>query len=218
MNVEEADLVQDSSQRWISVAAEGESSVEPDLAIVSFAVSGDGKDLAATRDDVNSRSSAVLARLREVGLADRDLNAPDVGIHPQYDYSKGQRLTGYRVVRHMTASVRDLEQLGSVLDGIVAAGANEVHGAQMASSDPAASEHEALRSAVAAARAKAEAIASAAAVEVGPVVRIEEEPDHGPPMPKMRMMAMAESADVPTEVVAGDLTVTRRIRAWFEIT
>jgi hypothetical protein len=42
--------------------------------------------------------------------------------------------------------------------------------------------------------------------------------DHGPPMPKMRMMAMAESADVPTEVVAGDLTVTRRIRAWFEIT
>ncbi len=30
------------------------------------------------------------------------------------------------------------------------------------------------------------------------------------------MMAMAESANVPTEVVAGDLTVTRRIRAWFE--
>ena len=34
-------------------------------------------------------------------------------------------------------------------------------------------------------------------------------------MPKMRMMAMAGPADVPTEVAAGDLTVTRRIRAWF---
>ena len=117
----------------------------------------------------------------------------------------------------MTARVRDLEQLGSVLDGIVAAGANEVHGAQMASSDPAASEHEALRLAVEAGRAKAEAIAAAAGVTVGSVLRVEEEPDHGPPMPKMRMMAMTESADVPTEVVAGDLTVTRRIRAWFEI-
>jgi uncharacterized protein YggE len=87
----------------------------------------------------------------------------------------------------------------------------------MTSSDPSASEHEALGKAVAAARAKAEAIASAAGVALGPVARIEEEPDHGPPMLKGRMMAVAESADVPIEVVAGDLTVTRRIRAWFEI-
>ncbi len=207
-----------SEERSISVTAEGEASVAPDLAIVSFAVSGDGKELAPTTDDINTRSSAVLARLREVGLADADINAPDVSVHPQYDYRKGQRLTGYRVARHMTARVRDLERLGAVLDGVVAAGANEVHGAQMTSSDPSASEHEALRLAVSAARAKAEAIASAAGVAVGPLVRIEEEPDHGPPMPKGRMMAMAESADVPTEVVAGDLTVTRRIRAWFEIT
>ena len=206
-----------TEERVISVTAEGEGSAAPDLAIVSFAVSGDGKELASTRDDVNVRSSAVLAKLREIGLTDGDLNAPDVAIHPQYDYRKGQRLTGYRVVRHMTARVHDLERLGAVLDGVVAAGANEVHGAQMTSSDPSASEHEALRKAVAAARAKAEAIASAAGVTLGVVSRIEEEPDHGPPMPKGRMMAMAESAGVPTEVVAGDLTVTRRIRAWFEI-
>ena len=209
--------MEDRTEPWISVTAEGEASVAPDLAIVSFAVSGDGRELAATRDDVNTRSSAVLAKLREAGIAETDLNAPDVGIHPQYDYRKGQRLTGYRVARHMTARVRDLERLGAVLDGIVAAGANEVHGAQMTSSDPAASEHEALRMAVVAARAKADAVAAAAEVAVGAVLRIEEEPDHASPMPRMRMMAMAESADVPMEVVAGDLTVTRRIRAWFEI-
>ena len=33
---------------------------------------------------------------------------------------------------------------------------------------------------------------------------------------KLAMGGMAESADVPTEVAAGDLTVSRRIRAWFE--
>jgi hypothetical protein len=33
----------------------------------------------------------------------------------------------------------------------------------------------------------------------------------------MRMAALAESADIPTEVAAGDLTVRRRIRAWFAI-
>jgi uncharacterized protein YggE len=207
-----------AEERWISVVATGEASVAPDLAVVSFAVSGSGKQLAPTRDDVNKRSSSVLARLRELGVAEGDLNAPDVAIHPEYDYRKGQRLTGYRVVRQMTAKVRDLDGLGDVLDGLVAAGANEVHGAQMSASDPSAAEHEALRAAITAARAKAEAVAAASGVTIDGLARVEEEPSHGPPVPRMRMMATAEmAADAPTEVASGDLTVTCQVRAWFSI-
>src|SRR5687768_14214982 len=203
---------------WISVTAMGEAPVAPDLAVVSFAVSGSGKELTLTRDDVNRRSSAVIAGLREMGVADADLTAPDVGIHPEYDYRKGQRLIGYRVARQMTARVRDLERLSTVLDSAVAAGANEMQGAQMSASDPSAAEHRALTAAMHAARAKAEVLAEAAGVSLGALSRLEEEADFGgPPMPKMRMMAMSESADVPTEVAAGDLTVMRRIRAWFSI-
>lgn len=207
-----------SQKRWISVSAQGEASVAPDLAVVSFAVSGDGKELAPTRADVNRRSSTVLAKLREIGIADGDIHAPDVGIHPQYDYRKGQRLIGYRVAREVTAKVRSLDGLGDVLDGIVIAGANEVHGAQMSASDPSIAEHEALRAATEAARAKAEAIAAAGGVSLGALARIEEEADCGGTlMPKGGMAVMEQSADVPTEVATGDLVVTRRIRAWFAI-
>ena len=207
-----------SSKRWISVTAQGDASVAPDLALVSFSVTGSGKDLGPTRDDVNARSSAVLARLRELGLADADLNAPDVGIHPEYDYRKGQKLIGYRVTRQMTARVRELDRLGEVLDGVVGAGANEVGGAQMTVADESAAEHAALAAAVASARAKADVLATAAGVTIGGVARIEEEPGPGVgPLPKFRMAAMAESADVPTEVATGDLTVTRHIRAWFDL-
>jgi uncharacterized protein len=205
-------------ERWISVVATGEASVAPDLAIVSFAVTGSGKDLAPTRDDVNKRSSKVLASLRELGVAEGDLHAPDVGIHPEYDYRKGQRLTGYRVVRQMTAKVRDLDRLGDVLDWLVSAGANELQGAQMSASDPSAAEHEALRTAITAARAKAEALADAGGVSLGGIDRIEEESGGAVPMPRMRMMAAAAMADdASTEVAAGDLTVTRQVRAWFAI-
>ncbi|CAN5545926.1 SIMPL domain-containing protein [soil metagenome] len=205
--------------RSISVSATGEASVAPDLAVVSFAVTGSGRELPPTRNDVNTRSSAVLAKLRQLGVAEADINAPDVGIHPEYDYRKGQQLIGYRVVRHMTARVRDLEQLGDVLDGIIGAGANEVHGTEMTASDPSAAEHAALAAAVRAARAKAEVLAAAAGVPLGAVTRIEEETDQsGGPSPKFRMLAAAaESADVSTEVAAGELTVARRIRAWFLI-
>jgi hypothetical protein len=206
-----------TDKRWISVAASGEASVAPDLAIVSFAVSGSGKQLAPTRDDVNARSSSVLAKLRDLGVAEGDLDAPDVGIHPEYDYRKGQKLTGYRVVRQMTAKVRDLAGLGDVLDGLVAAGANEVYGAQMSAADPSAAEHEALRAAIIAAKAKAAALAEAGGVTLGGLARVEEEQAGPVPMPRMRMMAAEMAADAPTEVAAGDLTVTRQIRAWFDL-
>jgi uncharacterized protein YggE len=203
--------------RWISVTAEGEASVAPDMAMVSFSITGTGRELGPTRDDVNRRASAVLDTLRELGVAKADLSAPDVAIHLEYDHRRGQRLVGYRVSRRMTAKVRDLDRLGEVLDGVVAAGANEMHGTEMTASDPSAAEHDALRTALAGARAKAAALAEASGGTLGVVQRIEEEDAHASPMPRMRMMAMAESADVPTEVVAGDLTVTRRIRAWFAI-
>lgn len=211
--------MKDQMRRGISVTAEGEAGVAPDLAVVSLAVTGQGKDLAPTRDDVVVRSSVVLATLRELGVAEADVQAPDVAIHPEYDYRRGQKLIGYQVTRQISAKVRDLSRLGEVLDGVVGAGANEVHGAQMSASDPSAAEHRALEKAMAAARAKAEALATAANVRLGAVVRIEEEPGMGVgPMPRGRAMAaMGETADASTEVATGDLTVTRRIRVWFAI-
>lgn len=207
-----------AGKRWISVAGEGEATVAPDMAVVTMAVSAKGKDLGPTRDDVNTRTSAVLARLRELGVADADLQAPDVEIHPEYDYRRdAQKLIGYRVSRTVTARVRALDTLGGVLDAISAAGANEVHGARMAASDPSAAEHAALAAAVEAARASAEAIASATGVSLGDVIRVEEAERMDMPRGAMRMAAMAESADVPTEVAAGELTVRRAVRARFAI-
>jgi len=204
--------------RWISVTAAGEATIAPDVAVASFAVSGNGTDLGPLRNDVNSRSSAVLAAVRALGVAEADIDAPDVSIQPQYDYRRGQRLTGYRVSRGMTVKVRNLDGLSEVLDGLVRAGANEVQGAQMMASDPSVAEHAALAAAVRSARAKAQALAEAAGVGIGGVARIEEEGGwDGPPQPMFRMAAAAESADAPTEVMRGDLTVKRQIRAWFEL-
>lgn len=205
-------------KRWISVSGEGEATVAPDMAVVTMAVSAKGKELAPTRDDVNARTSAVLARLRELGVADADLQAPDVETHPEYDYRRDvQKLIGYRVSRSVTARIRALDTLGEVLDAVAAAGANEVHGARMEASDPSAAQHAALASAVAAARASAEAIASAAEVTLGGVIRVEEAERIDLPRGAMRMAAMAESADAPTEVAAGELSVRRTVRARFAI-
>ena len=68
-----------------------------------------------------------------------------------------------------------------------------------------------------AALSEAEVLAVAAGTALGGVVRVEEEADLGPPMPKMAMMQAADMGGIPTETVAADLTISRRIRAWFSI-
>ena len=190
----------------------------PDMAIVAFAVSASGPELEPSRTDVNERASKVLAALRELGMAEADIDAPDIAIQPEYDYRRGQKLTGYRVVRNMSARVRDLDRLGDVLDALAQTGSNEIQGAQMAASDPSAAEHAALEAAVRAARAKAEAVARSAAVSLGAIRRIEEaEGWGGAPQPMFRMAAGAEGADASTEVVAGELRISRQVRVWFAI-
>jgi uncharacterized protein len=207
----------DSPARSISVHATGEASVAPDLATVNLVVSASGPEPAALRDEVSRRASVVLARLRDLGVAEADLNAPGLSIQPEYDYREGQRLIGYRAARALDVQVRDLDRLGEVLDAIVAAGANEVHGVHMTAADLSATEHRALAAAVAAARAKADVLARAAGVTLGGIARIEEDPKFAQPMPMFRAAAAEMSGDAPTEVAAGPLTVTCRVRVWFEI-
>ena len=207
-----------TDERWISVGAEGEAAIAPDLAEVMLGVSASDRKLDKAQIDVNARTSAVLSRLRELGVGEPDLAARGVSVQPMYDPKDGRRIAGYHVGRRVTARVRDLERLGDVLDGVVAAGANEVHGVEMSALDTSAPEHEALRRAVAAAHAKAEAIAAAAGIGLGKLVRLEEEGGVPvQPFPRARMAMAMEAAGTPTEVVAGELTITRRIRAWFDV-
>jgi uncharacterized protein len=191
----------------------------PDLAVVSLGVTVRDRKPAAARDEANRRASAILARLRELGLPEGDVQAPSLVVHPTYDYGRGSpKLTGYEASRPMTLRIRDIELLGTVLDGLVDDGATQVHGTAMELAEPEAATREALAAAVAVARSRAEALAEAAGLALGAPLRIEEsEGIPGPirPMGMMRMAAVEEAA--PTEVAAGEIEVTARVRAWFAI-
>ena len=201
-----------------AIVVNGEATVRrvPDLAVVSLAVTVRDKQPAPARDQANRKASAILARLRELGLAEADVQAPSLVVHPTYDYGRGgPRITGYEASRPMTLRIRDVDLLGSVLDGLVDDGATQVHGTAMELAEPEAATHDALASAVAVARSRAEALAAAAGLTLGAPLRIEEgESAPGPrPMGMMRMAAAEEA--VPTEVAAGEIEVTARVRVWF---
>jgi uncharacterized protein len=204
-------------ERMIVVSGEATVRRVPDLAVVSLAVAVRDRQTAPARDEANRRASAILARLRELGVPEADVQAPALTVQPNYDYSRGApKITGYQASRPMTIRVRDIDLLGPILDGLVDDGATQVHGTSMELADPEAASREALALAVGVARSRAEALAAAAGLALGPPRRIEE--SEGSPGPfRGAMMFSAAAESTPTEVAVGEIEITARVRAWFDL-
>ena len=203
----------------IVVTGEGTLRRAPDLAVVSGAVSVRAPKLGEARDRANARAAEILALLRDLEVPERDVSAPSLQVHPTYDRARGRmKLSGYEAVRPLTIRVRDLALLGPILDGLADDGATQVHGTSMELDDPASASREALAVAVADARGRAEALARAASVTLGGALRIEEE-GSGMPSPYTMIAMRAERAgdDAATEIAAGEVEVSARVRAWYAL-
>ena len=207
------------TERMIVVTGEATVRKVPDLAVVSLSVSVRDRQTAPARDEANRRASAILSRLRELGVPEADVQAPALTVQPNYDYSRGApKITGYQASRPMTIRVRDIDLLGTILDGLVDDGATQIHGTSMELADSEAASREALAAAVGVAQSRAEALATAAGLTLGPPRRIEEEPEGSPrPFRDMGMLRTAAMESAPTEVAAGEIEITARVRAWFDL-
>ncbi len=206
------------TERMIVVSGEATVRRVPDLAVVSLTVSVRDRQTAPARDEANRRASAILARLREIGVPDADVQAPSLSVQPNYEHGRGApKITGYQASRPMTIRVRDIDLLGTILDALVDDGATQVHGTSMELADPEAASREALAAAVGVARSRAEALAGAADLRLGAPRRIEEDADGsaGPFRGAMMLRVAAES--MPTEIVEGEIEISARVRAWFDL-
>ena len=190
----------------ISVSGEGEQSMRPDMALLSFSVVQQAETAREALSANNAAMAQVIAALKADGVEDRDLQTAGIQINPRYDYPTGpdgsqrQVLTGYEVTNTLTVRVRDVQKTGAILDRVVSLGVNQGGGISFTNADPAAAIEAARREAVEDAVAKARTLAQAAGVELGPILEISEMTTRPQPMPQMAMKMRAEAADaVPVE-------------------
>ena len=114
----------------------------------------------------------------------------------------------------VTARVRDIDQLGAVLDALVSAGATNIDGPSFDIADPEQLLGEARDAAVADALARARRYAAAAGVELGEILSIEEASSFVPP-PRPMMRAEAMAADVP--IAPGQTELSASVTVVFAI-
>lgn len=197
----------------IDVQGEGRTNVAPDLATVSIGVTTQAETAAQAMADNATRQSAIIEVLRAQGIAPEDLQTQGLNLSPMQDYSReGQPplITGYQAQNIVTARVRDIPQLGALLDAMVEAGATDVRGISFTREDAAAAEDEARAAAVVEARRRAEVIAQAAGMMLGPLQSLTDATRSGGPRPMEMMMARAADAQS-TPIEAGQLTITAAV-------
>lgn len=204
------------SPRHLSVSGSGHVDAVPDMATISIGVEHQAKAAGQAMAEVSAATASVLARLGDAGIAARDMQTSGFSLGPVYDYSGDgpARLTGFRASNQVTARLRDLGQLGTVLDAVVRDGANQIGGLSFGMAETAALEDEARRLAVADARHKAEVLARAAGVELGAVISITSGGAAPVPLPMMEIRAVAAE---PVPVAAGEVSISASVQMVFAI-
>jgi uncharacterized protein YggE len=195
--------------RTISLTGHGEVHAAPDLAVVSLGVSSFAATAAEALAANSTAMTDVFARLKEAGIADKDMQTSNFQVNPRYNYppdGKAPELVGYDVTNMVTVKLRKLESLGGLLDKVVSAGSNTINGISFQIDNPDALLDGARQDAVKDARHKAELYAAAANVKLGPVLSIGEGLSAQPPIPMEMKMMRSDAAGAPP-IAQGEQTV-----------
>ncbi|MEM7752230.1 MAG: SIMPL domain-containing protein [Pseudomonadota bacterium] len=202
--------------RQIVVAATGTVQATPDMATLMLGVSRRAPTASEAMGAAGAAAQDVVDLIFESGVEARDVQTASLNLSPVWNQGNAlpREVVGYEASTLLIVRVRDLANLGALLDGVVADGANQFSGLNFGVSDPELLEQAARADAVAKARGKAETLADAAGVTLGPVQNISEGGRTGAPAPMMRG-AMMETAAMP--VVAGELDIRVNVSVVYAI-
>ncbi len=185
----------------VTVSGVGTVSAAPDMAEITSGVVTQAPTAAQALAANSQAMEQVLRSLAALGVAARDIQTTNISVSPQRRVMRGEgrppEIVGYEVTNQVRVKVRDLGQLGRVLDQQVAQGANSVYGIRFGLADPEPMLDEARKRAMADARRRGELYAAAAALTIGRVVAVQEA-GSAAPRPEMGARVMTAGA-VPVE-------------------
>ncbi len=216
-------------QMGVWVSGEGKVRVVPDVALVNLGIEVQATTVAEANRKASDAMNAVMATLRQAGIADKDIQTNYFNISPQTrwveDRIKGgghTEIIGYTVSNQVTARIRDLAKVGSVIDAAATAAGDftRIHGISFTVDNTALAINQAREAAVKDAMAKAQQMATVAGVALGKAVYISE--SQATPPPVYRAMfeakaAFAAEAMAPTPISGGEQEVAVNVQMVFPI-
>ncbi len=190
--------------------------VAPDTATIGAGVTTQAPTATEALRQNSAEMQKVVARIKALGIAAKDIQTSGINLNPQYDYDQAnqrQVFRGYQASNRVTVELRKIEDTGRVLDALVAAGATDLSGPTFSIDDDTAATDQARSRAVSRANAQAKAYAAMLGYEGARVLAVSESIAGGP-VPyamakgRMAMEVQANAAPVEPGMVSAGVNVT----------
>jgi uncharacterized protein len=203
--------------RSISVNGVGQLNVIPNEAIVVIGVETQAEAAGEAVTQNNTLMEDVLDALRTAGVQAADIQTRNLRLFPRYEREQLPQpgglgeIAGYTAANQVEVRVRQVANVGTVIDAAIMAGANTIDGINFEVSDPAQALDQAREAAFNDALHKAEQLADLAGASLGNVMTITEYSRSPRPI-FQETMAMDAAAAIPiqagTETIEVELQVT----------
>jgi uncharacterized protein YggE len=190
----------------------------PDVASFSTGV----QTLAPTANEAvrqnNVQMASVIARLKKLGIADKDIQTTQISLNQQFDYADGRQVfRGFTASNTVSAKLRDLKKLPQFLDALASDGATNFNGPNFSVDDDSKLREAARDKAWDSAVKRANAIARKAGYANVRVLRVEEQSgEFGYPVPMIEMRA-ADAAGKSTPIAPGQIRIGSTMNFTFEM-
>jgi len=215
-----------SQQGGIWVSGQGRVSVTPDIAVLMLGVEAQADTVAEARGKAAEAMEAIITALQAngVGVAEEDIRTFHFSISQAWEWDRitGEPiLAGFRVSNMVSATIRELDKVGLIIDAVAEAGGDliRIHGVGFTVEDPTAYQEQAREKAFTDARTKAEQLAGLAGVTLGKATYITEGMGYIPPMPMPPHypMAMVAEAGFVTPIMPGEQDIIIDVQVAFAI-
>ena len=203
----------------LSVTGQSEVALTPDIAYVTVGVRTETDDVSLSVSRNAAAVDEVLAALESAGVAAEDMRTANFNVYSydQYDFEGSPSGKTYAVENTVYVTVRNLPQMGDLLDEVVNAGANSIWGIQFDASDKTAAIAEARQLAVENAKQQAEQLAADAGVTLGDISSVSFSQGGFAPYPAYGMGGGAAYDTSSTQIVPGQISVAGTVLLVYDI-
>jgi uncharacterized protein YggE len=160
--------------RSINVSGSAVINVVPDQVTLQIGVTSNDPTPGGVHAKNTIAINRVIAALRGLGIADKDMSTDYYVIQPLYNNYDSQVITGYRINNIVAVKLKEVSKVSDVLAAALEAGANEVIDVQFETTQLRKVRDDARAAAMKAAQEKAQALASTAGAQAGCVLSIDE--------------------------------------------
>jgi len=190
----------DDTTRTVQVSGSGELQVEPDTARIRLGVQTEADTAKAALNQNSTKMRTLINALEKADVSSDDIQTQTVRLSPRYNRNNSNNsstLVGFTASNIVEVRTKNLENLGTLLDQSVEAGANTIENISFEVSNSDTLADQVRETAVQDARHKAEELAKLTNASLGSVLKIQETSSTPVPVRQQVEAPVQQAAAVP---------------------